>query len=350
MKDFGYEFKSEFNEKYSLVTRRIVRQLSENSRISISEFSKAVSLSRKTVVDRMKKAEQEFGIQYTVEFNESMLGLVSPHLITVKFSSKPDYDHIASILRQSHIPQFAAACKGGYDLVIYAIATSTREYAHWDKEMQILLGTKFGVEWRPSEVVHRQLGFLPLRNEMLAKAQIPEKYRGMMNLLNTNARVSFQEMSKKLNMHFNTVSYNFSKLLKTSYIKRFTITMEKPKDMTLMSSFSRYKPTKDYESASANSRKAFMSDDDNSVVSRYLMTAPLIGSYDFFTLGAFDSPDAAYRYDIAYHKKTQQNQGVRMAYAEVDRVLLGRMPIRSVDDKKEYRPGKVGGRHKRVSG
>lgn len=335
MAEIGYEVRSEFNDRYNLITRKMVRMLSENSRTSISDISKSVLLSRRTVVERMRKIEQELGIRYTVEFNESALGLVSPHIIAVKFDKKPDYDHVTRVLRQSYIPQFAATTRGRYDMIVYAIATSSRDYAHWDKSMQILLG-EYGADWRPSEVVHRQLGFLPLRSEIIGRTQVPDKYKEMLKMLNENSRTSFQSISKKLGMHFNTVAYNFNKLLKTNYVKRFTITMDKPSQVTLMSFLSRYKPREDYENASAKARKAFMSDDDYPLISRYIMTAPLIGSYDFFTIGVFDSLDAAYRYDIRYHKQVQRRQGVRLLYGEIDRILFGRLPIRSVDTKKEY--------------
>ncbi len=335
MKEIELDLRSEFNERYNLVTRKMVRLLSENSRASISEISKAVSMSRKTVVDRIRKMEEEFRISYTVEFNESALGLVSPHLICVKFDSKPDYAKVTKLLGQSYIPQFAVATKGQYDLIIYAVGTFGREYARWDKNMQILIG-ELGGEWRSSEVVHRQLGFLPLRNELLDRVEMPQKYRDMLKILNSNSRTSFQEMSKTLGMHFNTVAYNFNKLLKTNYLKRFTITMDKPKDVTLMTFFSKYRPTENYEKDSAKSRRALQGDDENSLISRFLMTAPLIGTYDFFTMGAYDNPEAAYKHDVLFHKQVMEEEHPRIIYATIDSVIFGRLPIRSVDTKKEY--------------
>ena len=103
--------------------------------------------------------------------------------------------------------------------------------------------------------------------------------------------------------------------MKLGYIKSFTTTMELPKDVSLMTFFSRYTPYEGYEEASAVARKTFTSDDDAPLVSRYLITAPLIGSYDFFTIGAFDNSDVAYKDDVnvsqeAVHK-IQHTHGVR---------------------------------------
>lgn len=335
MEGSEYEFRSEFNERYSLVTRKMLRALSENSRVSVSDLARMLDVSRITVRNRLRDVESKLGVQYTAELDEGMLGLSSQHLIVVKFDSQPDYGKIGEMLRQSYIPQLAVSVKGSYDMIIYALSTSSRDYAHWDKSMQILL-SEYGVDWKPSDVAHRQLGFFPLRDELLAKLDIPEDYKGILRALHSDSRTPFRQISKSLGMHFNTVAYNFNKLVKSGYIKRFTITAGMPPDVTLMSFFAKYRPREGYEDSSAAARKAFMSDDRYSLFSRYLMCAPLIGSYDFFTLGAFDSPEVAYRNDVMYHKSLFLKHGIRLAYGAVDRVILGRLPIRSIDVAKEY--------------
>jgi DNA-binding Lrp family transcriptional regulator len=112
-----YEFRSEFNEKWSVVVKRMIRLLSENSRISVTEMAKSLGVSRKTVEDKIRKAEQEFGIKYTVELDEAALGLNNPHLILIRFTEKPDYNKIGSILEKSHIPQLAVTLNGVYDML-----------------------------------------------------------------------------------------------------------------------------------------------------------------------------------------------------------------------------------------
>ena len=156
MEEGNYEFRSDFNERYNVVTRKILRALSENSRVSISDLAKSLGISRMTARLKLKRVAEEFNIHYTVEFNENLLRLVAPHLIAVKFEKKPDYAHVARLLSQTHIPQIAVSMRGGYDMLVYAVARTTREYAHWDKSMQILL-SEYGVDWKPSGL--SKLGF-----------------------------------------------------------------------------------------------------------------------------------------------------------------------------------------------
>ncbi|MEM0147379.1 MAG: Lrp/AsnC family transcriptional regulator, partial [Candidatus Micrarchaeaceae archaeon] len=196
---------------------------------------------------------------------------------------------------------------------------------------------KYGVVWQSSSVVHRQLGFFPLRNELIDRLSINEKYKALIKLLNDNSRMSFQALSQALGMHFNTVTYQFNKLMKSGYINRATIALQpQPKDFVLMSFFAKYAPREGYEERSAKARKAFMSDDKDSLVSRYLICAPLIGTYDFFTLGAFDDEKIAMKKDIMYHKSLFKEDKIKMKHAVIERMLLGNLPIRSIDTAKEY--------------
>jgi DNA-binding Lrp family transcriptional regulator len=330
------EITSGFNERHSILVKRLLRVLSNNSRAKINEIAESTGVSRRTISLKLNAMEREFKINYTLEFNEEKLGLARPHIILVKFGSKPDYGKIGELLKESPIPQMAASINGSFDLLIYANAFSGQDYAHWDKRMQSIL-SDYKVEWYASEIVHRQLGFFPLRNEIIERAPIKERYKKMLTILNSNSRIRFQDLAKELGMNVNTASYNFNSLLKLGYIKSFTITMGAVKDVSLMSFFGKYSPAEGYEKAAAEAQKFFASDDNDPLISRYLITAPLIGSYDLFTLGAFDDFKSAYKNDVLLHKKIFKKHKVKIEYGEIKEILMGKLPIRSMDTKKDYK-------------
>lgn len=336
MAESSYEFQSRFNEQYGLISRKIIRMLSENSRVPLSEIAKTLGISRQAVTKRLDRLGKELGISYILELNEDKLGLINPHLILVKFKKRPEDRILVELFKKSYIPQIVISTKGEYDLVIYANAPSRNEYVHWDMGMQISLA-QYGVSWLSSEVTHNQLGFFPLRNEILEKLELPGRYGDMIKLLNLDSRVSFKHMSTKMSMHFNSIDYNFKKLLDMKYIKRFTVSIQKPENSVMMSFFCKYNPGERHESNSAKARKAFMYDDDNSLISRYIICSQLIGSNDFFAIGAFDDVKTAYRNGVLYHKECHRESGIKIKYAGIDRILLGRLPINSLDTKKEYK-------------
>ncbi len=92
--------------------------------------------------------------------------------------------------------------------------------------------------------------------------------------------------------------------------------------------------TKGFEESSARARKVIMFDEEKSLISRYLISVPLVGSHTPFILSAFDNKAAAYKYGISCHKKMYAIQGVRCVWVKVEDVILGMLPIRSVDIKK----------------
>jgi DNA-binding Lrp family transcriptional regulator len=329
-------FHSAFNEHYNLVSRKIIRALSDDARLPISDLAKQLQLSRNTVRGRLTKLEKELGIRYTIEFDEDKLGISNPHIIAVKFTKKPSNDYLRDIFSRSYIPQMVVSVKGSFDLLIFANAISRDEYAHWDKSMQIFLA-EYGVSWQPSEVAHRHLGFYALRNELLDRLEIPPRYKTMLKILNQDGRASFQQISKQSGMHFNTVAYAFRKLLSFGYIKRFTLVMKKPKDVTVMTHVAKYIISELFEQDAKKTRSIFKSDEEYPVASRYMLVHQLIGSNDHFAMGVFDDAEVAYRNYVGNYTKMMKPERPRVVYGTVDEVLLGDLPIRSVDINKEYR-------------
>ncbi len=333
-----YSFRSEFNERQSPLTRQVLRALSEDSRISILELSKKLEVSRRTVKERIRKAEAELGIRYTIELNEELLGLNSPHIIMLKFVNKPNYNEVLSLLEKSYIPQVAVQVRGKYDMIIYANAISSQDYVHWDKTMQIAL-SKYGVLWQASDVAHRSLGFFPSRNQLIDRLSIPSKYKEMLKLLNVDARMSYKQISDKLGMHFNTVAYNFKKLTELGYVKRFTMVMKPQDNTSIMSMFGKYILAENFEVDGSRLRREILQSDDNDpVVCRFPLAAQMVGSYDYFLLGVFDNYDVAYKRQIQYYKERFRRHRVKVLYGEVTRLLLGDLPLRSIDTKKEFTP------------
>ncbi len=331
-----YEFRSGFNEKWSAIVKRITRLLSENSRLSVTEMAKQLGVSRKTVENRIREAEKELGIKYTLELDEAALGLDNPHLILIKFMEKPDYGKIKEILERSHIPQLAVMIDGTYDMFVYANAEDPNEYVYWDKTTQVLL-SDYKAQWQPSDLAFRHLGFVPIRSVLIERLKIPEVYKDILLLLNENSRMSFKEMATKLGMKSNTLAYNFKKLLGSGYVKRFTIVIERQENISMMSLFGKYIIAKGFEDDSMSMRREITFVDDKiPLISRCLFSAQLIGGYDFFFVGAYDNKSIGYNRLIKYYKNRFKRHKVKVMYGSIDKVLVGDFPARNLDVKKEF--------------
>jgi DNA-binding Lrp family transcriptional regulator len=335
MEDF--EFDSKFNEKYSMLVKRMTRLLSENSRISVTQMAKTLGVSRQTVKNKLKKMEGELGVKYTIEIDDVTLGLNSPHLILVKFTEKPNYGDIAKMLEDSHVPQLVATVEGSYNMLIYANAENQNEYVYWDRTTRILL-SKYKAIWQPSDLAFMHLGFFPLRNALIERMKIPKDSKAMLLLLNENSRMSFSEMSRRLGVRSNTLAYRFNKLLKMGYIKRFTMVMQNPENVSMITLFGKYIIADRFEEDSMGMRKevTFL-DDKTPLINRCVSSAQLIGSYDFFFAGVYDNYTIGYTHLIKYYKARFKRHKVKTMYGAINKIILGHFPTRNIDVRKEFK-------------
>lgn len=53
-------------------------------------------------------------------------------------------------------------------------------------------------------------------------------------------------------------------------------------------------------------------------------------------MGVFDNFEIAYEKIAKYHKQALGGNLGKITCMEMDRMLIGRLPVRSVDDKKDY--------------
>ncbi|MDE1833119.1 MAG: Lrp/AsnC family transcriptional regulator [Candidatus Micrarchaeota archaeon] len=332
------DLRSKFNDAHNPASRKLVHLLSNNSRLPISRISEQMKMGRGVMATVLKKLESDLKMSYTIELDSVKLGLVNPHLILVRFHRKPDYLDLVQTLSQSYVAQFAATIKGSYDMLIYANAYSLSDYLTWDMRMRALLMKKYRMEWETSDVSFNRIGYFPVRNEAIERASIKPRYRDMLKLLNMDSRIPLNHLSRILRMNYKTAIYAFDALMKEGYIKRFTVNLGIHDRISLMTLFNRFIPTSDYEGVEALVKEFYTSDDRLPLVNRSLLCSNLVGSYDFFTLGAYDDFKIGYKHGIELYSKLFKKYDItKTEYGEVKDVLIGKIPIRSVDVAKDFK-------------
>lgn len=63
-------------KEYSYIKRSLLRELSGNSRVSVTNLSKRLRCSRNTVINNIKFLEKEFDLKYTLQINKEAIGLI----------------------------------------------------------------------------------------------------------------------------------------------------------------------------------------------------------------------------------------------------------------------------------
>ncbi len=324
---------------YPLTQKMIVRELSADSRATVTELSKAANCSRVTVTKQLKNLEKSLGIKYTIEVDETKLGTTERHLITVKFSKKPDTKLLKAFFAKEQFAQQVYLTEGDFDLIIYARAGDPVSYIRWETYISSEL-SEYGAVIRPSEFVLSHFGYFPLQDDFvddIKSIKLSEKDKKILKLLNENSRMSFTEISKKAGLERGTTRYRIFNLRKTGIIKRFTIAVQNPPKKYIAAYFVNYRFNKTTQERSAMARSSYMNADEGvPLLNTFQILAPTSGSYRFFTMALFENRQEALDRAIKEHARIFSKENVEIKEARITEVIKGLLPFRNLDVKSNY--------------
>ena len=335
MENTDYKFHNLFNDSYSSYAKRMMRFLSENSRISIMQLSKELHLSNKTAKLKLKRLEEAFNIKYTLELDFHRLGLPTPFISVLDFKKKPDYEYLTQLLLKSHIPQFAFSVKDKNRVYVCCAPASLNDFAYWGTTMATLFA-KDGLECHSSQITHNKLGFIPVRRKLLEKLDIDVQTRTLLAVINDDSRIPIQKLSESLGASTKKIGYMLDRLIKNGVIRRFTIVASSPKNTIQVAMRLNISPKENIETVAPAIRKIWKSDEEWPISNRYPLISSLIGEWSTFILGTYDNYAAAKTRSIDLLRRTY---GAHLEYINidiVDKILMGRLPIRSIEPSTNY--------------
>ncbi len=319
---------------FDYITSQLMRELSQNSRQSFNGLGKKLGVSGSTVKRRLSKLEKEYGIKYVLEIDTEALGLVANHIILVKLKKVPPIQLLQKIFKKYPEAQYAALTKGDFDLFIYASASNHEDlsrWAHWTRQQL----SEYVEYWGPTNVIGNWFGFFPLRDEMINKLSISESKKTILKLLNRNARTSLKELSNNVGLSMPTTQYHLKQLMKSKYVKRFTIVMTKPpKNVQYIVTWG-YNILNNFMKYGVASRNFLVSTEKEGEMSSLVLASNTIGVTDDVVIKAFDTIKEAQEFD----------EGIAEVFGPVIREhnsafivedLVGYLPARNLDTKSEY--------------
>jgi hypothetical protein len=122
------------------------------------------------------------------------------------------------------VPQNVSMLYGEYDVFMYLVARNPAEMTFFvNSFVKSFEKYKAEVSVRP---IRRTYGFFPMRNELIEELKLPEKYKKLLTILNTNARSHLSQMADDIDK--NTITYLYKALLDYGIIHRSTIIHRKP--------------------------------------------------------------------------------------------------------------------------
>ncbi|MDE1810564.1 MAG: Lrp/AsnC family transcriptional regulator [Candidatus Micrarchaeota archaeon] len=327
-------------EYYSFREKEIVRELSRNSRATITELARAAKCSRITARRALDAVEKKLDIRYTLEINEESMGATERHIITVKFARSPPTKFLERLFAKEDAVHAAYAAQGDYDLIIYARTSDPISYIKWETHLASEL-SDYGAVIRPSEFVIAQFGYMPLNDSFVdnihSEVKLTQKDKLLLRLLNQNSRMSYEELSKAARLNDETVRYRIFRMKKAGIIKRFTIAAQRPLNEYVLSFFVNYKFNRTTKDRSAMARSYYTKPEGPTyILSAFQMLAPITGSYRFFAIGIYASEREAQEKAIAPHIAIFRKENVEMARARITAPIKGILPFRSLNVAENY--------------
>lgn len=332
--------------EYSYIKRSLLRELSNDSRSTVTLLAKKLRCSRNTVVSNIKALEKEFGLKYTVQLNKEAVGLIQNRMFVIRFGQKPKMDDLKELVDDPFI-QFAAYTEGDFDMIVVRkvpanmVYSSGEKYVHWG----ITIGVKLSkyephVEFVTPILTH--VGFTPILNETINSLDLStygmdKTDKDIIMLLNENSRISYKQISRKLKMSVETVRYRFRALEKMKVIKSFTVLLTKPPTQYNMAFFVNYNVTSGILERFRKTRDYYMEAEGKLPLINTLQYLALTsGSNLFYGIACFEDEETAVNTIKEAHLDPEGKKDQTMIHAKIVNILKGYLPIRNVDLSKEF--------------
>ncbi len=331
-------------QKAELTTREkiILREISIDSRVSLTKLAKSTNCSIVTVKKFLDKLIEKLDIKFTLEIDMERLGFSDRHILTIKFKRLPDMNLIKALFINDPYAQDVYLTEGDFDLLIFAATDTPINYTLWETKLASDL-SNYLVDIRPSEFVFPQLGYVPLNesfvNFIRGELKVDNEDKEILKLLNKNARIGYRELGKTLGLNEDTIRYRIFRLLKKGIIRRFTIAAQNYGDGYILAYVLRYKFYKNTTSnAFSQMRHHYMTENEElPTFNSFQMIAPLSGSYRSFGIVFNENKKKAFDDGVKWHKTLLKQEEIVAKHAFIKKVLKGSLPLRNLDAKENYR-------------
>ena len=328
---------------YTPQEKIILRELSKNSRATITGLAKASGYSRVTTIKIVDKLTKELDLRFTTEVNMDRLGLSERYLIALKFREKVPERVLQELFESDIYAQNVYLINGNFNLLAYVVADSAVNYIKWETRLAEKL-SKYGLTIMPSRHVFAHFGYMPM-NESFTKFisgehRLDETDKNMLKMLNHKSRSSYKELGDKLHISEATARYRLFRLVRRGFITRFTIAVQNPGDnYSSVVYLINYIFTETTSStAFLNARNSYFADDDKQpTFNTFQLIFPISGSFRSFGMVLCEDKRTAMEKAVHRHRKIFRNEKINILYGEIIKPIKGILPYRSMDIRKDYK-------------
>jgi len=211
--------------------KSILFELTKNSRLSAQQISRKVSLSKDAVIYRIKRLKKQGIIKKFQTIIDLKKLNYRTHIIFLEFKKFNPKIEKSSISFLNNFPYtiWVSSSTGRWDIIIDVISKNAEHFGQILQKIINNLGENIKnyeilETIRESPYNHKYL-YNKSKIEKIEKQityKIDKIDSSIMNILSNNARLPSTEISKKLKISHDRITYRIKKLIKSGHIEQFT--------------------------------------------------------------------------------------------------------------------------------
>ncbi|MGC8538921.1 MAG: winged helix-turn-helix transcriptional regulator, partial [Candidatus Micrarchaeia archaeon] len=306
---------------------KILQELYKDSRTSLLAMARKFGVSNHTVEVALKELESKYGLAYVLQLDEKKLGLVEGKIITIKFDEQPDLGKLKESLQKDVYVQDAYFSQGDFDLIMYVTGLESEDFNRWQFSLRKRL-FEYGPRFSLFSIWTLQLGFLPIRNEIIADStELNSLEKKILMLLNENSRIKMKELVKRAKTTQTKAIYVIRKLKEKGIIKRFSTLVQNPEKRLYMAYGTSHMPSMEHDKLLLQYLKLIVSEDLHKASNDYALIIDGVGSYDALYICDFSKSEDAQKSGPEVLKTLWAHQHLKVEKAILTDLIVGKWPF-----------------------
>ncbi|MDE1850231.1 MAG: hypothetical protein KGH54_00345 [Candidatus Micrarchaeota archaeon] len=331
---------------------KMLKLLSTNGRMSIGDLGKNLGITKPSAYHLFLETIKEYDLRFVPEIDIEKIWKYEfiklarmrtkkeildeaieeipeagfqEYMALFKFKGKqPSDDEIRKAMGNSYMPQFVARLGGEYSLIMYAVARRYNDINGFVIEFAKKLKGDTTSEMNRIMV---DLGYFPLKKELLEKFNISETYLALLMGLNEDGRQEFISIAKKYKKEQQGMVYAMDRLKRTEILKR--VTYYEGKQKSTVNAIIQMKVT-NYTKFFAKRDNWFMDmiKSNEKRHNEYVYMCEVSNPHGVLIFASFADKARAKK---AFNEMKRANAGVELKYIAMKNILVGQLGIRDFD-------------------
>ncbi|MDE1854740.1 MAG: Lrp/AsnC family transcriptional regulator [Candidatus Micrarchaeota archaeon] len=314
---------------------KLLLEMYKDSRRSLKELGRGLHISYHTVSKTLSQLEEKYKLNYTLDIDTGKLGFSEGRIITIKFNERPSVELLKQRFQKDVFVQDAYLAEGDFDLLLYVIGLSSKEFVSWQWKLRIEL-RKYEPSFKTSTADQNIIGFLPIKNALIeASENLSDTEKKVLCALNDNSRIKLKELVQKSKTTQMRVIYVLKKFKTEGVIKKFAALTQNPSKRIFLAYTAYLNPGGNHDKLMFSFGEELLKENKQEVTSDYVLVIDAVGAHDLLYVCTFENGEKLSERGPDLLKTILTDESPKIEKAILTDVITGKWPFH-LDDYNFY--------------